>query len=202
MKNRYELVEILKENNCKIGIEIGSYMGNYAKFLLDNWNGFLFLVDAWKKFPESEYEDVSNQESPKDIISCVFDNLSGYEDRTVLIRGDSNTASTIFRDDFFDFIYIDANHKYNYVFNDMKLWYPKLKEGGIFSGHDFILDYSPEFADENGDVHVWTYTVNPNISQYAGLFGVNKAVNDFCNLIKKSYEITEDEYFATWYFKK
>lgn len=203
MKTRYEFADYLTGNNYKIGIEIGSYKGEYSKYLLDNWKGYLYIVDVWKKLPESEYVDISNQENPKEIISNVFDNLVGYEDITTLIRAESNTASSLFKDEFFDFIYIDANHKCSYVMRDLKIWYPKLKPGGVFAGHDWIADYDEEKADKNGDVHVWTYNIeDPSIKQYAGFFGVNAAVKEFCGLIGKEYKITTDEYFGTWYFKK
>ncbi len=203
MKNRIEFIEYLKTNDCKVGVEIGSYRGEYAKSILDGWNGYLYLVDVWRYLPNDEYTDVCNQENPKEIINGVFDNLQGYEDRTILIRADSNSASRIFQNNFFDFIYIDANHKYDYVLNDMKMWFPKLKKGGIFAGHDYIADYNEKFADENGDTHVWIYdTYDPTITSYAGLFGVNKAVKDFCNAINTKFETTIEEYFQTWYFKK
>jgi len=202
MKTRDDFPFFLTNNNCKIGIEIGSYRGNYAKYLLDNWKGYLYLVDVWKKMDLIEYTDMSNQENPKEIIGDVFDNLSGYEDRTTLIRGSSNNTDHLFPDEFFDFIYIDANHKYKYVLHDMKKWYPKLKTGGIFAGHDFIADYDINKADENGDVHVWLHNINtPEKIEYSGMFGVNKAVQDFCTAINKDFQVT-DEYLATWYFKK
>jgi len=85
----------------------------------------------------------------------------------------------------------------------MKKWYPKLKKGGIFAGHDWIADYNEELADENGDIHVWTYdNNNSENTTYVGLFGVNKAVKEFCNFLNREFETTTEEYFQTWYFKK
>lgn len=203
MKNRHEFAKYLTENNCKIGVEIGTYTANYSKYLLDNWEGYLYLIDVWKKLPSAEYTDASNQDNPKQIISEAFDNLEGYENRTTLIRGNSNNTDHLFPDEFFDFIYIDANHKYHHVLHDMKKWYPKLKKGGIFAGHDWIADYNPKLADENGDVHVWTYdNSDPTKTTYAGMFGVNKAVKDFCESLNIKFETTIEEYFQTWYFKK
>ena len=36
-----------------------------------------------------------------------------------------------------DFVYIDGNHEYKYVKEDLKLYYEILREGGIIGGHDF-----------------------------------------------------------------
>ena len=46
-----------------------------------------------------------------------------------------------------DFVYIDANHSYTYVRDDIQTWLPKVKKGGIIGGHDY--DWSDaEFGDE------------------------------------------------------
>ena len=37
----------------------------------------------------------------------------------------------------FDFIYLDANHSFKSVTQDLNDWWPILKSGGIFAGHDY-----------------------------------------------------------------
>ena len=201
MRNRLELPQHLVDTGCITkGIEVGSFEGTYSKYILENWTGHLFLVDVWRKLDEEEYIDGSNQIDAKTTIGKVFDNLSGLEDRSTIIRTTSQRASHMFNNNFFDFVYIDANHKFEYVFDDMILWYPKLRPGGIMAGHDFIADYDIRKADENGDTHVWLD--NNGKSEYAGMFGVNKAVDDFCKIKNIKYETTTDEYLKTWYFQK
>jgi hypothetical protein len=36
-----------------------------------------------------------------------------------------------------DFVYIDGNHSLPYVIADLAAWVPKVRPGGIVSGHDF-----------------------------------------------------------------
>jgi hypothetical protein len=43
----------------------------------------------------------------------------------------------------FDFIYIDANHSYEEVREDLRLWFPKVKLGGIIGGHDYGFSAFP-----------------------------------------------------------
>lgn len=203
MKNRNELPQYLIDNYCiNNGIEIGSFEGQYSKYILEHWPGHLYLVDVWTHLDETEYIDLSNKLDSKNIICSVFDNVSGFEDRSTLIRTTSERASTLFLDNFFDFIYIDANHRYKYVMQDLIHWYPKLKVGGIMAGHDFISDYSLDKCNEDGDTHVWLKGLTDSEYKYAGLFGVNKAIQDFCNIKQIKFELTEDEYLKTWYFKK
>jgi len=42
-----------------------------------------------------------------------------------------------FADEYFDFVYIDGNHIFNYVANDIYYWLKKIRVGGIIAGHDY-----------------------------------------------------------------
>jgi predicted O-methyltransferase YrrM len=37
-----------------------------------------------------------------------------------------------------DFVYIDANHRYEAAITDIQAWAPKVRQGGIVAGHDYI----------------------------------------------------------------
>lgn len=49
----------------------------------------------------------------------------------------SEEAAATFENEFFDLVFIDANHKYNHILNDIRLWKPKVKKGGVLAGHDY-----------------------------------------------------------------
>jgi len=42
---------------------------------------------------------------------------------------------------FFDFVYIDGNHKYNHVKEDILKWLPKVNPNGVIAGHDYNHAY-------------------------------------------------------------
>lgn len=46
-------------------------------------------------------------------------------------------ASCRFPDGHFDFVFIDASHRYEWTKADIRLWYSKIKENGILAGHDY-----------------------------------------------------------------
>ena len=73
-----------------------------------------------------------------------------------LVCAPSVQAASRFEDEFFDFVYIDADHSYEAVRADLEVWWPKLKPGGLFAGHDYDLKFSgvktavDEFAQRAG----------------------------------------------------
>jgi len=131
--------------------EIGVARGDNSLCMLKSLDiKKLYLIDPYTEYVEDSdgVETVSNiHVKEKDIAR---DRLNRYGDRVSFIYEPSNVAVKQFKDDFFDFIYIDGNHSLAY--EDMTLWYPKVKPGGILAGHDVnhrgVLDSFIRFIDE------------------------------------------------------
>jgi hypothetical protein len=155
------------------------------------------MVDVWRSLGD-EYEDASNHEYHQTAYADTMNNIKGYEDRAVMIRSNSKQAVELFNDESLDFVFIDANHAYDFVVEDIELWYPKVKSGGYLCGHDYIgIDWykDPNFLENKKDKHIW------NGSFYHGVFGVNPAVDEFCT--KYDYELkVTSEWFGTWIINK
>jgi predicted O-methyltransferase YrrM len=64
------------------------------------------------------------------------------------IRMASVNAAKLFPDNSIDIVFIDACHEYECVKEDINAWLPKIKKGGIISGHDYQWgdDKRPEGA--------------------------------------------------------
>jgi hypothetical protein len=194
-------IDLLKEIGLEFpngkGAEIGTFKGEFSKQILQNWKGTLYMIDVWRPLGE-EYLDASNHAEHTTAYSDTMNNISGYEDRGVMIRATSGIAADIFDRESLDFVYIDANHAYDFVVEDIKLWYPKVKSGGYLCGHDYInLDWynDPNFAENKKDKHIW------NGNFYHGVFGVNPAVDEFCT--KHNYQLkVTSEWFGTWIINK
>lgn len=115
-----EFWNLINKYNYKVGIEIGVRSGDHCKELLsESCLEILYGVDIIKEHQ----------------IDCL---LKGYSDRFRFIHDSSKNASETFKDNTFDFIYIDADHAYESVKEDLELWWPKLKNGGLFCGDDYM----------------------------------------------------------------
>jgi hypothetical protein len=53
------------------------------------------------------------------------------------IKSGSAAAAVNFADQSVDFVFIDADHVYDRVKEDILAWLPKVKPGGIIAGHDY-----------------------------------------------------------------
>jgi len=156
--NRYELIKSL---DFKVAVEIGVYNGSFSPYLLREK---LYCIDPYISY--NEYEDSCNNTVGDQMYETVKKNLlSGM----ILIRDFSTNVNI---DEDIDLVYIDGNHKYKYVLEDLTKWYNKLKIGGIIVADDAV-DINDENRDENGDVIIeWSIGC-------AGKYGVIKAFRDF-----------------------
>ena len=154
------------KNLLESGVELGVQQGEFSEAILQTWQGKkLYLIDCWEH-QETGYVDIANVNNNihEQLYQITVKRTLPYKDRIEIIKKYSSDAVIDFQDKSLDFVYIDANHKYESVLQDMNLWYPKIKNGGLLAGHDCI-----------DDVSAW------------GMFGVLSAVNEFCKTNSLNY---------------
>lgn len=83
-----------------------------------------------------------------DFTGVVHLAEAGFVGRLKAVKGDSNTAHTIYFDNSIDLLLVDACHTFGCVDKDIKGWWPKLKVGGIAFFHDFMVQHND--APNNG----------------------------------------------------
>ena len=140
-KRAYILEQLNK--NSKV-VEVGVWKGDFSKQI---WNisspNLLILVDSWtfdEKVrgcaPQVNGEEPLNQNFFDQAKNDTFNKFENIQNVHILDLN-SLDASNNYEDNFFDYIYIDAEHTYKAVTNDLKVWYPKLKKNGILFGDDY-----------------------------------------------------------------
>lgn len=138
LKNRDEFGQFLTANGfCGSGVEVGVAYGEQAEKWLVNWPGTLLLVDPYERQDPNVYHDQTNQIDMEACCEHAKERLKRFGNRAVFVRDYSLSAAGRITDDWLDFAYIDANHSYVHVWQDLQAWWPKVKSGGIFAGHDF-----------------------------------------------------------------
>tara|TARA_R110002153_G_scaffold161310_3_gene313728 strand:- start:1515 stop:2153 length:639 start_codon:yes stop_codon:yes gene_type:complete len=196
--------EILNKIGAKEAVEVGVFKAQFSKHLLKNWDGTLWLVDPWRAFEEGEgYVDASNHKKHQTAYLEAMQNIEGYESRAFMLRGLSSDMASRFEDNSLDLVYLDGNHAYEWVKEDIELWWPKIKKGGVLTGHDYLdMDWKEGMWADNGkDKHIWMTGSEHKKHIYAGLFGVNPAVDEFAEVNNLTMVLT-NEWLGTWIIEK
>jgi len=151
------------DNKKLIGVEIGVQRGDNALTLVKELQfEQLCLVDIWQDYEYTEKfgKGLSRRNFQK-YYPIVVKRFGNRSDVTI-IKEASIEASKKFLDKYFDFIYIDACHSYEAVTADIKFWFPKIKLGGVFGGHDYDIKIYPglvqainEFRYEKNNINVY-----------------------------------------------
>lgn len=161
------------------GVEVGVSYGGFASHLRGVWKGaMLYLVDRWIHVPE--WQDSANV-SPKQQEEFYYGVCRAFHWRrdVQVWRMDSLEAAARLSDESLDWVYIDADHSYEAVRADIAAWYPKIRQGGIIAGHDYM----------NGMVR-------------GCLFEVRRAVDEWVEAANVSLCCTREEIAPSWYCLK
>jgi hypothetical protein len=119
------------------GVEVGVLFGEYSHHLLGYWPGHLTMVDPWVNQDQRAYRDGCNAVYLPDAEATARAAVKEHGERATLLRMFSEQAAPLFEDGSLDFVFIDANHKASEVGRDISWWLPKIRHGGVLSGHDF-----------------------------------------------------------------
>lgn len=120
--------------NVQMIIEIGAHRGRSTRAWLDAMpaNGKIWVVDPWAPNERNRYQ------GDPDFYQFLSNLADGLNDgRVSYLRALSQDVADRFDKGAFDLVFIDGDHRTSAVTLDIALYRPKLKRGGILSGHDF-----------------------------------------------------------------
>src|SRR5579859_2803892 len=139
--SRNELPQFLIEKGCKVGVEIGVCRGEFTKKLAEVGLS-VFGVDPWQSF-RGQGKAGKSQKIQEDNYNYAKNLLSSYKN-CLLKRKTSTEAVEDFELNSLDFVYIDGDHRFKAVADDIYEWYLRVRNGGIISGDDYNL--TPPYA--------------------------------------------------------
>ena len=111
------------------GVEVGVFRGEFSNHILRSWNGNLIGVDSYNNGTDFHllWDSIRNK------MDYVMDS------RYKILVCQSHVAANYVQDDL-GFVYIDADHSHAAVSQDIAMWYPKIRAGGLLCGHDYDLE--------------------------------------------------------------
>lgn len=136
-----ESIKYFKEyfgNRKIIGAEVGVQFGMNARDMLENLNlKKLYLIDPYGSYEDS-FDGKVVEHDFSDAQSIAIKNVEKWKGNVCWINKNSDQAIKDISDEL-DFVFIDANHSYEFVKRDIENYWNKIKKGGILSGDDFTI---------------------------------------------------------------
>ena len=132
----YRWEEIWKRFRGKedlIGAEIGVQAGRMASRML-GWESLkeYWCIDTWRS-----YDHIPRQDTHDKCFHNFLQRASLHPGVVRILTLTSEQAAKNFPDETFDFVFIDADHDYEEVANDILYWGRTVKVGGYLCGHDY-----------------------------------------------------------------
>jgi hypothetical protein len=174
---RYDMAGMFKELGFKTGAEIGVYKGGFSEILCVQNTGLkLYCIDPWKVYDSEEPEPYAhNREALEGFYQEAVERLSKYN--CEIIRKTSMEAIKDFKPESLDFVYIDANHSYKNMKEDIEGWSKIVHKGGIVSGHDY-----GHFKHKDRNL------------------GTKRAIDEYITEHNKKLFLVNRNYQTTWFF--
>lgn len=177
-----ELLQLWRDLDYRVGAEIGTEEGRYAEEICRALPGVkLYCVDPYQAY--DRYADHVSQSRLDHFYNVARSRLLKQNHFDVeFIRAPSLEGVQRFKPGSLDFVFIDGNHHFDFVVQDIIAWEPIVRAGGIVAGHD----YKPEGSET---------TPIP--------FGVIEATNAYTTAHKiRPWFITTRDKCPSWFWVK
>lgn len=156
-----------------VGAEIGVFRGGMSRRLLAYRPDMtLYMVDSWTTTaPDAAYAKSGDfhaglGQADQDRFAAEAAGVVGFAGtRAIIVRATSEEAAEAIPDGSLDFVFIDADHSYQGCARDIRLWAPKIRPGGLLSGHDLGNTDFPGFGVDRA---VWEFAYRYALKVDAG----------------------------------
>jgi len=121
-----------------VGVEVGVFRGDNAIEIYNIIKPLLLvLVDCWNPVGLGYFDGNDKGQSEENFLTTYRAHVNNKG--VVILKAWSDEAAHLLSGVRFDFGYVDGNHCYLNCKQDLVCWYPLIKEGGIFGGHDYNM---------------------------------------------------------------
>ena len=124
-----------------VGVEVGVCLAHtteaYAKGIKNLKK--LYAVDNYPTFVDWDGSDW-NKDRQDLMKRAAQEKMLAYKNKVEIHHVPSEEFVKTIEDESLDFVFIDGDHSFEAALKDFQNYYPKVKTGGIFGGHDIQLD--------------------------------------------------------------
>lgn len=139
-KRWHVLTQLIRDNNYKDIVEVGVRNGRTMSEVLVRCPKLIwYAVDPWEYTEAYPHWDTRVHDR---AYNNFKENVAKFPNRVIELYMTSEAAVKAVKNKV-DLVFIDGDHRYGGVRQDIDLWLPKIRKKGIISGHDF--DNLPRF---------------------------------------------------------
>jgi len=141
-----------------VGAEMGVFQGDLSYDILQYLPiKKLYLVDPYLEYSEQQEDKKwltlnSNPKEAEQIKQMAAKRLSGFKNIEWIYKLSVDAAKDI-PDNSLNFVYLDGNHEYDFIKNDIEIWTAKVKPGWLVAGHDGNLPSVYQALEEYIKLH-------------------------------------------------
>jgi len=138
-KRRLVWKPFMEKYDCQRICELGVKAGVNFDRLIAHKPEVAVAVDIWKEDTDIARNDTGWKQERLDALYEEFTERMKDKPYVKVIRDYTHDVAERFPDEYFDFVFIDADHSFKGVSQDIEDWYPKVKKGKFLFGHDFRI---------------------------------------------------------------
>ena len=124
-------------------MEIGAQYGESTQVLLNTLNIEKFIIidpyEIYDEYNKDEFNKIMEVNGNDFYFNSIKSKFQQYNMEFIREYSNSPKAFNSIADKSLDLCFIDGNHEYEYVYNDIKIYLPKMKAGGIICGDDYFM---------------------------------------------------------------
>ena len=115
--------------------EVGVYRGVNARELLEGLPiKRLYLIDPYQPYIDSGVDMHTAEEMDKAKVAAM--GLLPESEKVTWLLMSSTVAAETLEDVAFDYVYLDGDHITSHLYQEIMVWWPRVRVGGVLGGHD------------------------------------------------------------------
>ena len=124
-----------------VGVEVGVCLAHTTEAFIKGIKNLkkLYAIDNYPTFVDWDGSDW-NQDRQNLMKKTAQEKMIPYKSKVEFLHISSQEFVRTIEDESLDFVFIDGDHSYEAALKDFENYYPKIKNGGIFAGHDIQLN--------------------------------------------------------------
>ena len=165
-----KIIEKISSYSSITWVEIGVRFGFNSEYILNNFDvEKIYLIDPYCELPYRK--DIFSKDQVQSYERQAHKRLEKFKSKCTWFKDYSQNVCNKIDNESIDILYIDGDHHYNAVSQDLSMYYPKVKKNGLIIGDDY------------------------------NEIGVSNAIKDFSKTHNISFQTSHDETSKFWFIK-